>query len=651
MTGTRTATKAFAMALATVLALATTPVAAQAAFSNQTATAGVTNTPFVWVDMAGRSHYPGGAVGDFNRDGWPDIFFLGGGGTEDKLFINDGDGTFTDEAVAWGVFLEHRGRAITVGDFNNDGWHDVYITSGGDMSAGDRPGQHILYRNNGNGTFTNVATVAGVNHTSATFMVTTTPAFGDYDLDGDLDLFVATWGVGSDGNRLFRNNGDETFTDVTIAAGLNPTGTQGFAPRFADMNGDRYPELLIAADFETSRYYINDGDGTFTDGSAASGTGLDSNGMGTTVADVNHDGFLDWYVTSIYRDNPFTNNGNFMYINQGNDTFVPLLEAAGAKDGGWGWGTEALDFDHDGWIDLAATNAGGDDSAPEWQFENSYLFRNNGDTTFSDVTTGSGFDHTDNGRGLFILDYDRDGAMDIVITSYNDTVALFRNDISGPNTNWIELSFDTSANPGLAPDGFGTRVVVTTGSFTQHHYLSGGATYVSQSQLAMHFGLGSATTIDTMTVEWADGTTTVLNGVPANQIMTIAAPAPVPGAPGEASKGGDQVDQMLASYDSVSGTIDVTFTAACDATNHTVYYGDLADISAYDYSGAACFVGSTGDASFDPGLDSAFFVVVGNDGAVEGPYGVDHAGFDRPEDTGTVGCDLPQDLSGTCDLP
>jgi hypothetical protein len=631
-----------------------TPVwSAVESFSDQTAAAGIFHDNDIAGDVTTPVHYPGGAVGDFNRDGWPDIFLLGGGFADDRLYINDGDGTFTDRLAEWddgsGTIDErHRGHAAAVGDYNDDGWLDIFITSGGSLAGGgERAGENRLYRNNGDGTFTNVAVAAGVNQSSATYMTSISPGFGDYDLDGDLDLMVATWGSGSDGNRLYRNNDDGTFTDVTDAAGI-VQNAHGFVPRFADMNGDRYPELLLVADAFTSRYYVNNQNGTFTDQTVSSGTGLDTNGMGNTVGDFNRDGLADWYVTSIYRNNPINNHGNFLYVNQGNDVFTPLPEASGAKDGGWGWGCEAVDYNNDGFQDIMETNGIG---APEWVNEQSYLYRNNGDMTFTEVALSVGINHIYQGRAVMTLDHDRDGDMDIVITSYEDPVVLFQNDLSGTDINWIQINLDTSANDLLAPDGYGSRVVVTTGSVTQYYWMVGGNSFVGQSQLVAHFGLGSATTVDAVTVEWSDGSTTVMNDIAANQIMTIAAPAVVPGGPGEASQGDIPGDHMQAGYDAVSGNIDVTFTAACEASNHNIYYGDLSDVSTYGYSGAACFVGSTGSVSFDPGLDNAFFLIVGNDGAVEGSYGVDDAGFDRPEDTGTIACDLPQDLSGTCDLP
>jgi len=618
-------------------------VAAEVAFSDQTATAGLSHTTDLFMDMSQRQMYCGGAVADFNRDGWPDLFLLGGGAAVDALYINDGDGSFTDEAAAWGVGLTHRGRGATAGDFNNDGWPDLYITSGGDMNDGDRTGQHLLYRNNGNGTFTDIAVAAGVNEVSVVKLTPTGAAFGDYDLDGDLDLFVCGWEA-ADSNKLFRNNGDETFTNVTVEAGV-AVNFYGFSPRFVDMDGDRYPELLISGDFGTSQYFINDGDGTFTRSTTA-GTGLDTNGMGGTVADFNRDGRPEWYVTSIYRDGTIQ-DGNYLYVNQGNHQYEALTESAGARDGGFGWGTDAIDCDHDGWVDIVETNGWVD---PEFVGEASYLFRNNGDMTFNEAQGGtSGLEHVSQGRSLMLLDYDRDGDMDLLMTGWDEPVALFRNEISGPNTNWIEIKLDTGAEPGLAPDGYGSRVVATTGGVTQYSWVDGGATYLGRSQPVAHFGLGGATTVD-ITVEWPDGTETLLSDAAVNQIITLG--PTVGGAPGPASDPAAPAEQMRAGYTAASGLIELSYTPSCDASNHTIYYGDLADVGSYGYSGASCGRGVSGSTSFDPaGLDNLFFIIVGNTGMVEGSYGLDSTGSERPEDTGTASCDFPRDLSGACSSP
>lgn len=603
--------------------------AATIQFSDQTVASGLVHSPSMFFDMNAGGMFAGGAVADFDRDGWYDLFLIGGGFTADALFLNNGDGTFADHAASWGVDAMHRGQGATAGDFNGDGWPDLYVTSAGVVTGPNAPGAHRLYRNNGDGSFTDIAVSAGVSLGSPTYFNGTGSAFGDYDLDGDLDLFVCTWD-GMNGNKLFRNNGDETFTDVTAAAGIAQTFF-GYSPRFIDMNGDRWPELLVAADFGTSRYFVNDGDGTFTDGTNAAGVGLDENGMGTTVGDFNRDGLPDWFVTSIYESG--AKLGNFLYVNQGGDTFVDLPESAGAKHGGWGWGAEAMDFDHDGFLDIVETNGWNN------QYENlpAYFYRNNGNMTFTEVQAGSGFDHTGQGRSVLTLDYDRDGDMDVVLTAFNEPVTLFRNDLSGADINWIQVALDTSGDPTKSPDGYGAKVTATSNSGTQYSWINGGASYLGRSQPVAHFGLATDTTVD-VTVEWPDGTTTTVMGLAANQRTTLT--PSVAGAPGEAS--------MQASYNRTTGEIDINFTPACDATDHTIYYGDLANVSSYTYSGAACFRGNSGVASFDPGMASVYFMIVGTTGVVEGSYGRDGAGFERPEHVSGTACDLSQDLSGVC---
>jgi len=635
------------VAVLVALAAASMPAhAATVAFSDQTVSAGLVFTPGSPSDMGSKEMFHGGSVGDFNRDGWPDLFLLGGGMIADALFINNGDGTFTDQAAAWGVDAVHRGRGTTVGDYNGDGWPDLYVTSGGDLLDVDRLGQHMLYENNGDGTFTERGAAAGVITTSSLYPTATGAAFGDYDLDGDLDLFVCGWEEMScylqpcDQNRLFRNDGDGTFSDVTSSAGI-ANNFDGFSPRFVDMNGDRYPELIVAADYRTSRYFINDGDGTFTNWTAQGGTGEDDNGMGTTIADFNRDGMPDWYVTSIWRDGTFQ-DGNYLYVNHGGHSYSILPEASGARNGGWGWGTEAVDFDHDGWVDIIETNGWWETT--EWLNETAYLFRNNGDTTFSEVQAGSGFTHSGQGRSLLTLDYDRDGDMDVVVTSFAEPLRLFRNDINGVDANWIQLRLDTGSDATKAPDGYGAKITATAAGVTQTFWLNGGSSYLGRSQPVAHFGLGTETTVD-IVIEWPDGTTTSMPSLAANQLLTANPGGVLVGAPGEASV--DPAGQMRAARNDSTGNIDVTFTPACDSNDHTIYYGDLAAVSSYAYSGEVCAVGQSGSVSFDPGLGSWFFLVVGTDGSVEGSYGKNYLGAERPEHTG-ASCELPQDLTGTC---
>lgn len=456
-------------------------------------------------DIRTPGHYAGGSVGDFERDGAPDVFILGGGGVADALFIN------------------------------GDGWTDIYVVSGGDLSGPDRPGEHMLYRNEGDGSFSEVANSAGVNFTT-TIRTTMSSAWGDYDLDGDLDLMVMTWSVSGAANRLFRNNGNETFSDVTSPAGIN--SGWGFTPRFVDMNGDRYPELLLVSDF---------GDGSLT----------------------------------------------------------PLPHTAGVQDGGWGWGAETLDFDHDGFIDIAETNGRFD---PEYSHESSHLYRSAGDMSFTRSELPKHFE----GRALMTLDYDLDGDMDTLITMFNGSTQLWRNDLAAADTNWIEIELDTDARADLAPHGVGSRIQARTGGIVQTFYMSRGGTYLGQSERLVHFGLGAATSIDELTLKWSDGSTTVLSDLPANLQLTLT--PTIPGVPGEASAPDDPADQLRVGRDHDRGLLTLHFAPACGAVNHTLYHGELAALPTGDYSGAICGLGNSGTAH-----------------------------------VATAGCDLPQGLNSACD--
>ena len=510
------------MAVAVAASLPTATTRAQLAFTDQTSAAGISGGYFphdqfgLFGEMTG-----GGCVGDFNRDGWPDLFLLSGGSAPDRLYINNGDGTFSDHAAAWGVDLAHRGAGAAVGDYNNDGLPDLYVTSHGPMTSGAVPDASILYRNNGDGTFTDVAIEAGVNVVSSG-IDGFSPVFGDYDLDGDLDLFVATWSTAPDGNRLFRNNGDGTFTHVNAIIGLDTSGIRGFTPVFADLNNDRYPELLITGDFETSRIFLNNADGTFTRLTRQqSGITFDHNAMGQTVADLNGDGLLDWFVSNIWWAPPADACGQTLYINQGDMTFVDVAPEAGVENGGWGWGTEAVDLDNDGDLDLPQTNG--------WKTyvpTPARLFLNNGDNTFTDIAATCGFTHQGQGRGLLHMDYDRDGDIDLVLMPNAEDAILYRNDLTGPGTNFLRIDLDTSRHPCLAPDGFGTWIHVTVGPTTHHRFVDGGPSFLGVGELTEHIGLGAATQADRIEVVWADGSTTVLTNVSANQQITIAATHP-----------------------------------------------------------------------------------------------------------------------------
>jgi hypothetical protein len=480
----------------------------------------------------------GVAIGDFNRDGLQDIYWVSGGLIPDKLFINNGDGTFSDEALAWGLNELHCGNAASVADYDGDGWPDIYVSSfGSPKNFEGLPGENRLYRNIGGSSFTETVESAGVNYNSPTVANAYGSAWGDIDLDGDLDLMVTAWRTTplgedppmSDGNRLFENNGDGTFTDITdTALDANIYFTRGFQPVFVDMNEDLYPELLVAADFLTSKYYVNNGDNTFTDITAASGTGLDENGMGTAIGDFNRDGLFDWYVSSIYLDTPPAgyDRGNMFYVGQGNDFYIESAEAAGVDDGGWSWGATAMDLDHDGYEEIVVVN-GWDSGSGEFLGERAKLFYNNGDMTFTEIALAAGLDSIGLGRCVVQFDAENDGDIDLLITNKLAALEFYRNETgeaaSGTSGNWLRILFDTYNNPLMPPDGFNVRVEATTVDGTQHRYMSAAPSYLGTGEQAIHFGLDAATEAD-LVIRWPRGQVSSMTGVAANQQLTIEAP-------------------------------------------------------------------------------------------------------------------------------
>ncbi|MCA9290488.1 MAG: VCBS repeat-containing protein [Phycisphaerales bacterium] len=496
---------------------------------------------------AGQAWMTGGmAVGDFDRDGRPDLFVVGGGLAPDRLYMNQGDGTFTDVAAAWGIAAMHCGCGASAADYDGDGWIDLYVTSFGAPGGGGQIGTHRLYRNTGAGSFENVAAAAGVNQTSTAVSTGYSSAWGDYDLDGDLDLFVASWWAAGSGNRLFRNDGDGTFTDVTATAiGSAASNVWGFTPAFVDMDGDLYPEILLAADFNSSRYLVNDGDGTFTDATASSGTGLDGHGMGQTVGDFNNDGRLDWFVTSIHNDTPPPGyiNDNKLYIATDAHQFVEQGTSAGVFDGGWGWGTIAVDLDQDRLIDIVEVN--GRVSA-QWGGEPAKVWRNIGGVVFEEIGAAAGIGPGFNGTAVAMFDYDADLDQDFVMFTNTGPLHVRRNDTVDPG-HAIVLSFDTSTNPLLAPDGIGVRVEVVTGDVTQIRYLSGSPSYLATSELTVHVGLGDATAADVVRVTWTRGQVTEWTNVAADQAYVVVAPI-LPDITADGVVNGADLSALLAAW-------------------------------------------------------------------------------------------------------
>lgn len=465
-------------------------------------------------DMGG-----GAAVLDLDRDGWPDLFVPGGGRVPDRLFQNRGDGTFEEIGEAAGVALQHGGMGATAADFDGDGWEDLYVTSVG-PSWKPEVGRHLLYRNRGDGTFEECAAARGLATTSPGVPDGTGAAFADLDLDGDLDLVVGGWRhfpLPSRGTRLFLNDGTGHFQDATHLLPVT-LETRVWMPSVCDMDGDGWPEVLLAADFSTSRYYVNHGGLAFEDRTSDAGVGLDEHGMGSVVADLDGDGRLDWYVTSIHDPDewlPWEQTGNKLYWNEGAHHYREGAEAAGVHAGQWGWGVVAADLDHDGWVDLAEVNG----FNALFETDPARLWRNLGGRRFEEVAQGVGFDHAQQGRALVDADFDRDGDRDLFVVNHRGEAQYYRNEL-GPSR-WLAVRLDTSARSDLAPAGLGARVEARVGERVLVRARASGCGYLSRSEPTVHFGLGAAAEVDELRVLWPDGSSTVLRDVAANQHLTV----------------------------------------------------------------------------------------------------------------------------------
>ncbi len=486
----------------------------------------------------------GVAVGDYDRDGWIDVYVVRGNTGPNLLYRNKGDGTFEEVGAAAGVNLTGPWVGPVFADYDGDGWLDLLM--------GSNLNQRInLFRNRGDGTFEDVSFASGL---LVAHQETWSGAFGDYDRDGDLDLALGHWtqSVGpTPGNHLWRNEGNGSFTAADGAAGITGYSLLDFTftPNFADVNNDGWPDLLMTSDFNTSRYFLNNTDGTFTD--ATTSVISDENGMGAAIGDYDNDGDLDWFVTAIQnppssamasgemptRVRPSGTNpaeferdkssggdatesvaftGNRLYCNQGGGTFADCTAAAGVQYGYWGWAASFQDFNNDGHLDLFHVNGFyGQPADP------SRMYVSNGNGTFNEDAIALGINGYSDGRGVACFDYDRDGDLDVFIASNSSPPTLYRND-GGNDLNHLTVKLN---GQGANTEGIGSRVYVTLGTTTQMRELRAGSNFSSQDAAEAHFGLGTATTIDEVRVEWLDGTSTVMTNVAANQRMTLC-PAP-----------------------------------------------------------------------------------------------------------------------------
>ncbi len=490
-------------------------------FSDQTASAGLNHVQMT-VPLTVSTFLTGGvAAGDFDNDGRTDLIFTRLDDT-DMLYRNLGDGTFQPQTTSAGFTTATLTNGVVSGDIDNDGDLDLYMTTTGGT-------RNYLYLNDGTGFFTDAGSGRTAALANGIVRQGQGASFGDYDNDGYLDLITADWGqpaVDSQ-SRLLRNRGTSQpgyFEDVTSAAGIDvyrKSDTWRFTPRFVDLDRDGHLDLAIASDFETSQLFWNNGDGSFTDGTLPAGVGTDFNGMGSTFADYDRDGDLDWFITNITADPdiPTAFGGwNRLYRNDGHRQFTDVTQEAGVRDSRWSWGTTFFDYDNDGDSDLIATNGyfGGG-----FFNDRTYLWRND-NGVFTDVSDAEGITDTLQGRGLVHLDYDADGDLDIVIVNNQAQPILYRNDSDDTN-DFLRIDLEgTLSNR----DGIGAFITVTPDLGQPEQKLvwevDGGSSFLSQNERTAHFGLGESDgEVDMVQVEWNSGLVQQAFNVAVNQTLNI----------------------------------------------------------------------------------------------------------------------------------
>jgi len=492
---------------------------------------------------------------DYNNDGLLDLYVLSGRYLEgvtnhsksdgvdatNHLYRNNGDGTFTDVTAQAGVAGKGFAMGVTVGDYDNDGFEDVYVTNWNSA---------ILYHNNGDSTFTDVTEKAGVqnNHFGVG------AAFLDYDRDGRLDLFVGNYlkfdpnakkpyypaeafagplDYEGDANRLFHNNGDGTFTDVSEKAGIANSAGRAMGVTVGDYDNDGWPDIYIANDAMESYLYHNNHDGAFTNVALDQGVAYGTNGdtpsaMGPIFADYNNDGALDLFVSDMRYHRLFRNS-----LKEGFFIDTTLESGIAQMSGQYvGWGDAILDFDNDGWKDVFVVNGGLHWLVP---MEDS-LLRNNGNGTFTDVSAEAGpyFQTKSVGRGGCFADYDNDGWTDaFIVVLGGKGILVHAKPPASPRNHWLTLKLvGTVSNR----DGFGARVEATAGDLHQVVENVPQSGYLSQNDPRPHFGLGPHAEVDVLTIRWPSGAVQTLNYVKADQILAVTEPGerkpPAPGGKG-----------------------------------------------------------------------------------------------------------------------
>jgi enediyne biosynthesis protein E4 len=499
----------------------------------------------------------GAAFLDYDNDGWQDILLLTGSRLEgfpkgqeptNRLYHNQRNGKFVDATAKSGLARGGWASAVTVGDYDNDGFDDLFITYWG---------QNVLYRNNRNGSFTDATSKAGLSTQAARWG--SGCAFIDYDRDGDLDLFVANYlkfdlanapepgkganclwkglpvncgpkGLPADSNLFYRNNGDGTFTDISEASGVSKVRNRyAMTAMVTDYNDDGWPDIYVACDSTASILYKNNRDGTFVDvaletGSAYSEDGQPQAGMGVTAGDYNGDGLLDIFKTHFADDLPM------LYKNSGKGFFEDASRAAGFDHTRFvQWGTGLVDLDNDSLPDIFTVTGNVYPEVEKVLKEYPHrsprlIYRNLGNGRFKDVTAecGAGAQELHSSRGCAFGDYDNDGDIDALVMNMNEPPSLLRNDYNSANkrnsNNWIKLNLIGVKSNRSA---IGARARLKSGARWQVQEVTSQSSYYSHNDSRLHFGLGANNKVEQIEIRWPNGETETIKDISANQILTI----------------------------------------------------------------------------------------------------------------------------------
>jgi len=501
----------------------------------------------------------GAAAGDYDGDGWDDLFVTRLD-APDILYRNLGNGQFADVSSAAGFTASLSTNGAAWGDIDNDGDLDLYVTS-------VNTSQFYLYVSDGEGHFHEQAVARGAAVPTTSLRQGFSASLGDFDRDGYLDIHTTDWGIRGEAPRqaqsvarLLHNRGAASpgyFDDVTEAAGVSLAGqrpetadgplhgTFAFNSRFADFDDDGWPDLAVTGDFQTSRLFWNNRDGTFSDGTVAAGVATDENGMGSAFGDYDGDGDVDWFVTSIYdsldrcatgRHCDWGATGNRLFRNDGDRQFSDQTDAAGVRDGAWGWGAAFLDYDNDGNLDLVMTNGmdvPGTFFGTDYKTDPMRLWRNDPSQSprYAEVASDEGVTDTAAGKGLLTFDYDRDGDLDLFVVNNRGAPVLYRNNADG-GAAWLQIDpVGVLSNR----DGIGARVLIdpdlTVEGDQQMQEIDGGSHFLGQSPTLAHFGLGDFSgTVDLVRVWWPSGRVTERFDVAANQRLVVVETVPEPAA-------------------------------------------------------------------------------------------------------------------------